>query len=316
MKQKIKNTPTTYKDYYKSLRENIGNKIDECNKILTEKYEVCERLHNEIKINAEVTDLGINLNDYTEFTDNKYINGKFYAMTEKLYLKANGDYNQIAVLINMYQLAKIQKEIAIIESKVTKYNKIMGLSLKEYNSIIKTFYYKVQELMVLDGIGYAFEGGLGWTCINRCKLKRVKPHIDFKATKENKKKLIEEGQRVINKEEKAWCEENGIEYNAVDYRVFQNKEYVYEVPIINCTLPNSGKIRFTMTSYRHVDIRGKTNEDLLEECNRDIHKILQLPVDFRTRLNLCLEIDKGLYLNYIRNEGQKTITTWKTNRQD
>ena len=94
---------------------------------------------------------------------------------------------------------------------------------------------------------------------------------------------------------------NNIEYNGVDGRVYSNHEYVYEIPLINCRLPNGRSFKLEPTDYRAYKVRGKTNQDLIEECNRDVDKICELPVDIKTKLTMSVEVDKMLYLNFIRN---------------
>ena len=42
----------------------------------------------------------------------------------------------------------------------------------------------------------------------------------------------------------------------------------------------------------------------MEECNGNLVKACELPVDLRTKLAICNEMDKTLYTNFIRNEGQ------------
>ena len=75
------------------------------------------------------------------------------------------------------------------------------------------------------------------------------------------------------------------------------------------------KYRLTPTfARRHV--KGKTNEQLINECNRDLNKICELPVDVKLKLKLCLETDNILYLNFIRNEAQQSAHTPKANRKN
>ena len=120
------------------------------------------------------------------------------------------------------------------------------------------------------------------------------------------------------KEEAEWCKTHGIEYNGQDGRVFLRNEYCYEIPLLDCHIPHGSKIRFVSADYRGNALRGKTNQDLLEEADYNTEYICKLPLDIRTKLNLCIEADKTLYAKFIRNENQKPINaskaSWK-NRQ-
>ena len=119
-----------------------------------------------------------------------------------------------------------------------------------------------------------------------------------------------------NKEEAEWCKRNNIEYDGVEFRVFKDNEYCYEFPLINCRIPNGRKYKLTVTDYRATSVRGKTNEQLIEEYKRDKNKICELPVDVKTKLSMCNEVDKTLYLNFIRNENQKSANSISINRKD
>ena len=86
------------------------------------------------------------------------------------------------------------------------------------------------------------------------------------------------------------------------------------MPLINCRINTGEKYRLTPTfARRHV--KGKTNEQLINECDRDLNKICELPIDVKLKLKLCLETDNILYLNFIRNEAQQSAHTPKANRK-
>ena len=86
--------------------------------------------------------------------------------------------------------------------------------------------------------------------------------------------------------------------------------------MLNCSIPNGSKFRFECSDLRGAKLRGKTNVDILRECNSDIDKILALPLDMKTKLTICLEADKTLYTNFIRNENQEPLIIRKIDRQD
>ena len=67
---------------------------------------------------------------------------------------------------------------------------------------------------------------------------------------------------------------------------------------------NATAFEFNPQDYRSVELRGKTNQQLIEECGRDLNKICELPIDMKSKIHMCVEVDSMLYTNFIRNEGQ------------
>lgn len=311
----IKETPVNYRVYYSSMKNNIAQKRKEAKSILQDLYELENNLYIKVKsnINEIKITFGINILNYPEFINNRYDTGKFLKIAKSLFINKKEYYKLVSDLFDLYNLAKKQKEIFDLEKEIDLYNRLLNLSIKDYNNILKTFYTEVHKKLI-DGCAYRFEDNIGWTCINRCHIIKQRPRIDYAATKKNKLKLLAEGKRLYNKEEAKWCEENGIDYNGVDGRVYLNNEYCYEIPLIDCKLPNGSDYKLTITDYRGTEVRGKTNEDLLEKCNGDLNKICELPIDLKSKLTLCLKADKMLYLKFIRNENQKPINTPKASR--
>ena len=313
----IKETPVTYHTYYKSLREHVGKERQSYVDRLTSVTKERDELYKQVKDNIEVyRDFGVNPLDFKEFRENKYTNGAFYRTAKGAFVNRKGEYKLISDLYDLFKLAQAQKIIHQLEKEIDKQDKILSLSLKEYNEVVRSFYHEVTREMILNGCGYAFEGKIGWLCINRCHLVNPKPKIDYKATMQKKADFIAKGIRPYNKEEAEWCKANGLEYDGIDYRVYLRKEYVYEIALIGCTMPEGSKYTFEVTDYRPKGIRGKTNEDLLKECNNDITKICELNVDMKLKLNLCNRADRTLYLKYIRNENQTPIKDGSANRKN
>lgn len=312
----IKETPTNFRVYYTCMRDAYTQKKEEATAILEDLCKQRDDLYIDVKseYNLKGKDYGITLEKYKEFVENRYITGELFRVAKGYLINKEGNYEIIGSRFNLYKLAEIQKEIYKLEQDIIFSNKMLNITLKEYTNILKMYYNEVHKKMIIDGYGYAIGGRIGWTCFNRCHIVKAKPHIDYAATKKNKERLLAEGKRLYDKEEAEWCRKNGIEYDGVDGRVYRNPEYVYEMPLINCTLPDGSKMKLTTSNYYGRSVRGKSNQQLIEECNYDKNKICELDLDVRAKLDLCLEIDKILYTKFIRNENQKPSNDTTVNR--
>ena len=310
--------PTNFRVYYKSAMTAYTQKKEEATAVLKDLQNTLIDLYSTVSndFNANEEEFDINLNNYKEYIDNKYIDGKFLRVAKGVLLNRKGGYELIGRNFDIYRLAKTQKEIYDIKQDIVLYDKVLSLNMRQYNNLLKLFYTKVQEKLIIDGFGYAFEGMMGWVCINRCKVVNAKPRIDYKATKEREAQLRAEGKRIYNKEEAEWCEKNGLEYKAEDKRVFQNLEYLYEFALIGCKLKDGNKIKFTTSDYRGTSVRGKSNNDILIESGGDKYKICDYDIDVRTKLTICLEADKLLYAKFIRNEDQTPSSHIKANSKN
>ena len=312
----IKEIPINSKVYYKMFVTNNKQKLEDSLKLLEELEEDVEVRHKNILswIDVYINEFNFNPHQYIEFENNKYTIGKFYRAAKGLLINKQNDYELVGDLFTLYELASKQKEIYDLKQNIILFKKCIALSLKEYTEILRVYYTEVHKHLVLEGEGYAFSGELGWICVNRCIIDKKHPILDYSATKKREKELIEKGERIYNKEEADWCLRNGIEYKAKDKRVFICNEYCYQIPLIDCKLPNARSLEFKVSDYRHRSCRGKTNDELIELCNRDIKKICELSVDLKTKVTLCDKVNKILYTKFIRNENQKPFTFTKTNR--
>ena len=314
----IQETPINYKTYYKLMqnrtKERLNSSIENREKLIKQ---LASSKENIVKnYDTYKNNFNINLNDYKEFEENIYIDGKFYKVAKGLFINRGNNYELVSDLFDLYNHAQLQKKLYDINNEIKKCNKLLSLKISEYNNILRVYYTEVHKKLVIEGNGYVFDENIGWICVNRCVLIRPKKMIDYAATKKREKELKEQGKRIYNKEEADWCLRNGIEYKAEDKRVFRNDEYCYEIPLLNSKLPNGSKLRLEISDYRHKCVRGKTNEDLIKECNNDINLICKLPVDLKTKVTLCDKVDKILYTKYIRNENQEAYNVRKTNRKN
>lgn len=312
----VKEIPTNTKVYYRLFIEDCKQKVEELTIKKKELEEDIEVKHINILSWSDVykNEFNVNLNDYNEFVQNKYINGRFFKLAKGLLINKENNYELVADLFNLYELADKQKELYEVTNNIEFNKKLSKITLKEYTEVLRAYYTEVHKKLILEGQGYAFSNSIGWICVNRCVFNKRHPMLDYSATKKREKELKEKGERIYNKEEAEWCSRNGIEYNAKDKRVFICNEYCYQIPLIDCQLPGGNRLKLEMGDYRHRSLRGKSNEDLIELCNSDIKNICELPIDLKTKVTLCDKIDKILYTKFIRNEAQKPITFTKTNR--
>lgn len=302
----IKPMPVHVREYYKAMKEAYAQKKE---KALEER----ESLISEVDViqqdimehHEDYNKYNINLFDYPEFVNNFYKDGSFLKMCKGAYLNKSNDYTLTADLFNLYKLAEKQHRIYELKVQLELYNKILSIKVNEYTFYLRTFFNEVHKKMIINGYAYRFGNGLGDVIINRVRLhKKTRPRINWAETKKNRAEIIARGGKLYNKEEAEWCEKNGIKYEAEQDLVFLNNEYFYEVFMTNQMYKNAYSCSFTPQDYRSVDVRGKSNAQLIEECDRDLNKICELPVDMKTKLHMCVEVDKMLYTNFIRNEGQ------------
>ena len=262
----IKEIPINSKVYYKLFIQSNKQKLEDSIKCLEELQEDIESKHNNIVswINIYINDFNFNPNDYEEFVKNEYITGKFFRTTKGLLVNKQNDYELVGDLFSLYELALKQKEIYDIKRDIELFKKCIKLSLKEYTEILRAYYTEVHKKLILEGQGYAFCGELGWICVNRCIIDKKHPILDYAATKKREKELLAKGERIYNKEEADWCLRNGIEYKAKDKRVFVCNESCYQIPLLDCKLPEARSLKFEINDYRHRNYRGKTNDELIE----------------------------------------------------
>lgn len=312
----IKEVSVSYRSYYKTMRDSIRPKYNEAVSLYEKKLIEEKTFYNDIesKVDFYKDVCKINVKDYDEFIENSYNTGIFYNTCKSLFINRKKDYTATNPSYTLYKLARLQKELYDLKHQIDIYEQMLDITMEDYRKVLETFYTEVHKHMIINGEGYVFEEPLGWVCINRCKIvegKRKK--LNFKATKENKEKLIAEGKRLWNKEEAEYARSLGLQYDGVDYRVYLDSEVVYEIPIINC--------RLTMDSYRFYipyarrHTTGKSDEELIAMCNNDKEKICELNTDLKMKLKLCLKVDDLLYLNFIRNEAQQSAHTPKANRK-
>ena len=313
----IKETPTNFRCYYKKMRASITEKY---NKLVDEygtTYVREKKLYEELikKIDKYKVNHDIDLRSYKEFVENEYIDGTFYDDVKGLFINKKNNYKVIQPLYSLYKLAKMQKELHENHKTRRLYSKMLSLNLKQYAKVLETFYNEVHKKLIIEGCGYMFEDNIGWLCINRCKVVQGnRKLLDFQATKRNKEKLLAEGKRLWNKDEYEYAKSLGLDYDGVDYRKYVEAEYCYEFALLDTKLKLDDKIRFEPCA-RRSHIEGRTDEQVIADCDNDLNKICELQIDVKRKLNLCIKTNDLLYLNFIRNESQQSAHTPKANRK-
>ena len=301
----IKPMPVHIREYYKAMKEAYTQKKDEALREREELISEIEVLQQDIESRHEdYLKYKINLSQYPEFINNEYVDGHFYRMAKGAYLNKQNNYELTAELHTLLKLAEKQYRIYELKVQIELFNKILSIKTNEYVRYMREYFNVVHKKMIIEGCAYHFGNNIGDVLINRVKYTSKRKAIDYKATKARKAEIVANGGRLYNKEEAEWCEKNGIEYKAEDGRVYLDSEYYYEVFMCNKRFPNANSFSFTPQDYRAVELRGKSNKQLIEECDNNLEKICELPIDMKSKLHMCIEVDKMLYTNFIRNEGQ------------
>ena len=301
----IKPMPVHIREYYKAMKEAYIQRKEEALKKCEELIEANNVLQKDILDRHEVyLEYNINLSEFTEFINNEYENGHFLRVAKGAYINKSNDYELTSDLFNLLKLAKTQEKIYKLNKDIETYDKILSIKTNDYIRYIREYFNVVHKKMILEGCAYSFGHNIGTVLINRVKYTSKRKGIDYKATKAKKSEIIANGGRVYNKEEAEFCERNGLEYDGQDGRVYMEQEYYYEILLAYSRFPGATSFEFKPQDYRSVDLRKYSNDKLIEVCDKDLNKICELQIDLKTKLTLCNQIDKMLYTNFIRNEGQ------------
>lgn len=258
-------------------------------------------------------DFSFNLDSFIEYTSNKYINGEFLRKAKSLFINKKGHYELISDLLDVYNYANKQYEIYTTEKELEKQIKFINIPFKEYNAFVKRYYLEVQKKL-LDGLGYVFEDKLGCIFINRYKVVNKHNSIDFAATREKKKKLLEEGKSLYDAKSAKWAAQHGIEYNAEEYRIPLGIEYAYEIACINDRFPCAPSVDFVCADNYPTKYRCYSYDQFVKFCNNDIDKITSSGFDVLKKVQMILKVNPTAYTKFIRNENQQKYKYAKTHR--
>ena len=313
---RLKEIPTTYREYYQTFHDAYAIKCDDTIKDIERLDIITNSIKESIEEKYEMfkKKLGIDLHAYPEYISKKYDTGILDKDIKELFTKHFNNYELKVFILILQRFVNSIKKINELNKKLTIYQKCRNLTVVEYRNMLERYFTEVHKYIILDGYGYQISPAIGTICFNRCKLINARPKIDYKATREKKKALLDSGKRLFDKDEAEFCKQNDIEYDGEDYRVFMNKDYVYEMPLLFGKFPNATRSKFYISDRRSRKVRGKSNEELIAECHNNKEEIVKLPLDMRTKLTMCLSVDKMLYSKFIRNENQKPIATTKAYR--
>lgn len=297
--------PVNFREYYKAMRTAyIQRKEDAFAEIENLRSQIIE-LHKNVEFNHnDYLSHGINLSKYPEFINNEYVDGEFLTFAKGAYLNRKNNYKLTSNLFNLVKLAKKQERLYILRKEFDLYDKILSTKFTDYARYVRLFFVEVHKKMILDGCAYHFGQGIGDLIICRVKTTNKRPLIDYQATKKKKAEIIANGGRLYNKEEAKFCEDNGLEYDGQDGRVYLNREYRYELLLAHRHFKDAYDFEYKPQDYISPELRKFTNDTLIEYCNSDLNKICELNVDLKLKLTLCNNVDKTLYTNFIRNETQ------------
>lgn len=302
-------------EYFASLKKTYGNKKDEAVKELEELYkensslkEICIENKDCLKSNCN-----LDLDEFKLFGGNKHSNEHLLAVVKrKLEDKSKSeDFTYISELHKVFRFIETENKIKNLNNTINLANKILSLSRNEYLEFMRVYFYKVHEKMILDGYGYAFGQRIGFVCINRVKNNGKRKLIDFAKTKKRKEELLAEGKKLWNEKDALKAKQYGVPYEGIDYRVYKEAEYNYELCLIDNRLPNATQFEFIAADTRRLECRDKSNEELLEMCEYKPENIVKLNCDLKTKVTLCIQADDLLYTKFIRNANQKSYKAGK-----
>lgn len=309
----VKELPVKGADYYKLMKKDFKIKLEELILLRANLKNKINSLRDDVCFNSQKLKKLYNIDvfEYKEFVDKQYIDGSFFHDARTLVMNKKDNYELSSELYDVYKLAKAIKDVHDYNNKIKIYQKCITLTFSDYSKYIRTYFNEVHKNIIVEGNAYGLSNRIGWIFINRVKNTCGKKVLDFKATRTNKERLLKEGKKLLNMKDYNWCKEHSVPYDGVDYRVYRVNEYFYEIAHIYCTLTNATKLRLDPVDYRGVKLRGKSNDQLIEECNYDLNKICELPMDCRSKLLICDSVDKTLYTKFIRDDSQKSIANLK-----
>lgn len=242
--------------------------------------------------------LGLDLNDYTEFTDREYVSNsplfrKVAYYKFKYRDKESVDY--IIVIANYSRSLEIRNEI--FERKHLAEIKA-NLTYTEYQKYLFDYYSKVHEVL-LKGEAYKTRV-TGTLHIDRYKL-RNPIRIDIKETGKNYRAIINAGGLPYDKAEADWCAEHGYDYEGIKYKVNHIVDYGYKIRCTDFGRRYKVKIDFIPSNYINAKYRDMTYQEIVDKYCNTLEDIYRLQVCLKIKLRLLLLKFPGCYVNFVRD---------------
>lgn len=294
------------KNYYLQFIYNAKFNYNRYNKelliITNTKNELYEYLNN---IKEDIYKIyNINLNSFNKEWINKIYNDSehLYNKCIKLLQTIIEDKNKI-ILIQLIKYCNTLRKEYKYKELIELNNKKINIKFSVYRKYIINYYNQVHKY-ILEGKGYKFGYGIGIYCIEYKKLLnyKYKPKqiIDYAATNARKKELIEKGVKIFNPQEAAWYKARNIPYNAVDYRVFKDTNYYYDILFRNSDISKKTSLQYQHTEYVTAKYRGMKYTEIADKICNKLEDIYNLQVDIKYKLNILLYKYPNKYLNFIR----------------
>lgn len=287
----IYNAKNDVEEYQKSLNSIIKTKQDIKDIINENKF----ILYDKYDINLEDYDIEWNLMKYNKNED-------LYKLIIK-FIKTISDTDRFIFIQIIKYCVKLKEEYNTNNLiKIAKCRE--NLTLKEYKNYINKYYLNVHK-QVLEGFAYKFTNGIGTFLITYYKIdNKTKPKIDFAATNKRKKELLEKGYKLYDEKEADWYKARNIPYNAVDYRVYIDKKFFYDINFINSKIFHKGELDYQRTEYVHAKFRGLSYQEIADQNCNNFEDIINLNVDIKYKLNILLYKYPEKHNNFIRNDEQ------------
>lgn len=289
------NTHDYYYQFIRNCKTDLSKYTDKLNSIVEER--------NLLKIDI---DKNKNLYKYkykldTSIFDNKIPdNNATFQNKVRNAVENCKDYNHKHILLKLLRFCNCLLRESYYKNLIETTNKKLNLSFTQYNKIIANYYNEVHK-SVLKGYGYRFSYGIGTLIIQRREvLKRSKLKIDFKATNERKKQLLEQYGKLYNKEEKEWYDKRQLEYQLPDYRVYKNDTNYYHIALIKSSICNRRHINFKHNEYVHSSLKKLGYEYIADNLIHSEEDVFDLKADLRFKLIIYLRKYPIKYLNYVR----------------
>lgn len=289
-----------YKNFIRDYKISIHRYSEKLKTAIEVKNESKSYILDRINI-AE--NIGIRLKDYEEWVNDIYLKDeKLLNAALKLCNIYDGG-NKRTFLLMLIKYCKSLENCYVYKYSIDSAEELITMKFKDFRKILKDYYNQVHKC-ILEGFAYTYGGGIGDLIINRWKTgKNTKPILDYAATNELKKKIVESGQKLFDETEAARYKARGMKYDGKDYRVYKKPQHIYEFTIINSRIAKSKRKLFNRTEYVHNSLRNMTQKEIAEKYTEkeDIYK---LDCDMRYKLNILLYNYPQCYLNFVRNDEQ------------